>query len=182
MTEALVFLGDLDPEAIGASIEHATHYEPTPVGDLERLLAHVPFAFERATFVDVGAGMGRAVLAAARYPFRQIVGFEISPALVAVARDNLAAFPRDGLRCNDVRIVRGDAATFRFPKGDLVAYLYNPFDGALLANVLARLAAAPSGELAVLYHTPVERAAIEERPEFELVAEEPFGVVYVLTR
>ncbi len=178
VTEALVFLGDLDPEAIGASIEHATHYEPTPVGDLERLLAHVTFPLESATFVDVGAGMGRAVFAAARYPFRQVVGLEISPALVAVARDNLAAFAKQDLRCRDIRIVRGDAATFRFPKGDLVVYLYNPFDATLLARVTATLARAERANLAILYHTPVERDVIESRPEFELVGEEPFGVAY----
>ena len=179
VTEALVFLGDLDPEAIGASLEHATHYEPTPVGDLERLLAHVPFALEKATFVDVGAGMGRAVFAAAQYPFRQIIGLEISPALVAVARDNLARFAADDLRCRDIRFARGDAATYRFPRGDLVVYLYNPFDGALLARVAATLAREERAHLALLYHTPVERVAIEERPEFELVGEEPFGTAYV---
>ncbi len=179
VTEALLFLGDLDPEAIGASIEHATHYEPTPVGDLERLLEHVTFPIESATFVDVGAGMGRAVFAAARYPFRQVVGLEISPALVAVARDNLAAFATGDLRCRDIRLVRGDAATFRFPKGDLVVYLYNPFDATLLARVIATLAREKRTNLAVLYHTPVERDVIEARSEFELVGEEPFGVAYV---
>lgn len=196
VTEALLFLGDLDPEAIGPNIEHATHYEPTPVGDLERLLQHVPFALERATFVDLGAGMGRAVFAAARFPFRQVLGVEISPALVAIARDNVKNFMRaasnvgasgaDGaketqpvLRCRDVRIVRGDAATFRFPQGPLVVYLYNPFDAVLLARVTARLAREQRSELAVLYHTPVERAVLEEHPAFELVAEEPFGVAYV---
>jgi SAM-dependent methyltransferase len=190
VTEALLFVGDLDPEAIGPSIAHATHYEPTPVGDLERLLKHVPFALERATFVDLGAGMGRAVFAAARFPFRQIVGVEISPALVAIARDNAKNFMRAAvtektkgdesiLRCRDVRIICGDAAAFRFPRGPLVVYLYNPFDAVLLARVAARLAREQPHGLAVLYHTPVERAVLEEHPAFELVAEEPFGVVYV---
>ncbi len=86
-TEALLFLGDLDPEGIGPNLVHATHYEPTPVGDLDALLAHVPFALERSTFVDLGSGMGRAVLLAASRPFRQVVGVEISPALHAIARD-----------------------------------------------------------------------------------------------
>jgi SAM-dependent methyltransferase len=122
--------------------------------------------------------MGRAVFAAARYPFRQVVGLEISPALVAVARDNLAAFATQDLRCRDLRIVRGDAATFRFPKGDLVVYLYNPFDATLLARVIANLAREERANLAILYHTPVERDIIESRPEFELVGEESFGVAY----
>ncbi len=181
-TEALVFLGDLDPEAIGPNIAHATHYEPTPVGDLERLLAHVPFEIEDATFVDIGSGMGRAVIAAALRPFRQVVGIEISPALHAIARDNLRGLERPRLRCRDVRLFRRDAASFAFPAGDFVAYLYNPFDETVLRHVVASLAlATPGSRRALLYHTPAARSAIEEDGRFAVIAEEPFGVAYVLT-
>ncbi len=179
-TEALLFLGDLDPEAIGENIVHATHYEPTPVGDLAPLLALVPFALERATFVDLGAGMGRALLLAAAFPFRSVAGVEISPALAAIARENLAKVARDGLVCKDVRVRQGDAATYRFPKGDLVVYLFNPFDGSLLANVIEHLArSTESREIALVYHTPVEREVIEAHPAFELVGEDKNGAVYV---
>jgi SAM-dependent methyltransferase len=184
-TEALLFLGDLDPEAIGPSIAHATHYEPTPVGELDALLRHVPFALDQATFVDLGAGLGRALFAAARYPFRQIVGVEISPALVATARDNAARFAAragDERRCRDVRLVHGDAATFRFPRGDLVVYLYNPFDATLLERVVTSLTRTPREHLAVLYHTPVERDLFDTNAAFEVLAEETFGVAYVHRR
>jgi SAM-dependent methyltransferase len=179
-TEALVFLGQLDPEAIGPSLEHATHYEPTPLAHFERLLAHVPFPLERASFVDLGSGMGRVVLLAAGRPFRQVVGVEISPALHAIARDNLAAFGKASLRCRDVRLVRRDAATAPFPRGDLVVYLYNPFRAPILGRVLAALTARPEGELALVYHTPLERATVEATRAFTLVAEESFGLVYRL--
>lgn len=177
-TEALLFLGELDPEAIGPSIEHATHYEPTPVGDLDALIAHVPFACEGSTFVDLGAGMGRALLLAACHPFRQIVGVEISPALCAIARDNLATIDRAGLRCRDIRIVRADALRYAFPRGDLVVYLYNPFGGAIVSRVLERLAEDRDRNVALVYHTPVERALIDAHPAFELCGETPFGAVY----
>lgn len=180
-TEALLFLGDLDPEAIGPSIVHATHYEPTPVGDLDALLELVPLARENATFVDVGSGMGRAVLLAAGHPFRQVVGVEISPALHAIARDNLKAFDRTSLRCRDVRLVRGDAATFVFPSGDLVVYLFNPFDETILARVLERLVtSAGMRDITLVYHTPVARGAIDAHPDFELIAESALGAVYRL--
>ena len=44
------------------------------MADIDRLLDAVTLAPERCTFVDLGAGMGRVVLHAARRPFRQIVG------------------------------------------------------------------------------------------------------------
>ena len=42
------------------------------------------------TFVDLGAGMGRAMLLAADYPFRAVVGVELHPTLARIARANLA--------------------------------------------------------------------------------------------
>jgi len=177
-TEALIFLGDLDPDAIGPNIAHATHYEPTPVGDLERLLAHVPFPLDGSTFVDLGSGMGRAVVLAARKPFRQVVGVEISRALHEVARDNLAQIDRTTFACRDVRLACKDAMSYRFPAGPLVVYLFNPFDASVLAKILDRLALGPERHVAIVYHTPVEAAVIEAHAAFELIAREPIGEVY----
>ncbi len=148
------------------------------MADFERLIGHVPFPLSAATFVDVGAGMGRVVLLAALHPFRQVVGVEISPALATIARQNLARVPRSTLRCPDVRLVCRDAASYRFPAGDLVVYLYNPFDATVLAPLVARLARRRAARLAILYHTAVERAVIEASGAFEALAEEACGVVF----
>jgi SAM-dependent methyltransferase len=177
-TEALIFLGDLDPEYVGPGIEFATHYEATPVDDAERLLAASPLAPESATFVDVGCGMGRVVFLASQRPFRQIVGVEISPALHAIACANRAAFAGATIRCRDVRLVRADAAAFAFPPGDLVVYLYNPFRAPVLEPMLDALLAGPEREVVLLYHTPLERASIERRPEFACVADLGFGAIF----
>ena len=180
-TEALVFLGELDPEAIGPNLEFATHYEATPIADLDRLLDALELPAERTTLVDLGAGMGRVVLHAATRPFRQIVGVEISPALLEVAKENRRAY-RGELRCGDVRLVRADAARFTFPRGDLAIYLYNPFRANVLAPILDRLAAGPAREVTVLYHTPVERAVLDEHPAFALERDLGIGLVYRLRR
>jgi SAM-dependent methyltransferase len=164
-----VFLGELDPEAIGPAMEHATHYEPSPVDDIDRLLDAVPLEPARTTLVDLGAGMGRVVLHAARRPYRQIVGVEVSPALLEVAKENRAAY-RAPRACNDVRLVRADAATFAFPRGDLLVYLYNPFAAPVLTAVLDRLAKR-AGETVIAYHTPVEAELIDAHPSFVPLAD-----------
>jgi SAM-dependent methyltransferase len=177
-TEALVFLGQLDPEAIGPSLADATHYEPTPPADFDTLLAAVPFGPENTSFVDLGCGMGRTLLLAATRPFKQITGIEISPALAEIARDNLKAADAAAHLCRDIRVVTRDAKTAKLPPGDLVVYMYNPFRGAVMQAVVDRLAARTCGELAVVYHTPEERARFEESGAFETVAEIASGVVY----
>jgi SAM-dependent methyltransferase len=181
-TEALVFLGELDPDAIGPSLRYATHYEPTPVAQAEALLDASPLAPKGATFVDLGAGMGRIVLLAARRTFRTVIGVEISPALVEIGRENLACANDPGRVSRDVRIVRADAAEYRFPAGDLVVYLYNPFRAPILEAVLAALTRPikKRREVVLLYHTPVERETIDGSEAFELVRDLGFGVVYRL--
>lgn len=181
-TEALVFLGELDPEAIGPSLEHATHYEPTPVGQAEALLDASPLAPERATFVDLGAGMGRVVMLAARRAFRAVIGVEISPALVEIARENVASLDDPKRVARDVKIVRADAAAYAFPRGDLVVFMYNPFHGPVFDTVVANLRRLVDRELVLLYHTPVDRAAIDATEVFELVTDLGFGLVYRLRR
>jgi predicted RNA methylase len=178
-TEALVFLGELDPEAIGDSLEHATHYEPTPVAQADALLDASPLRPESTTFVDLGAGMGRVVLLAARRSFRAVIGVEISPALVEIARENVAT-ARDPRRVvRDVKIVRADAAEYTLPRGDLVVYMYNPFRGPVLDAVLTRLRdAGDRAEVIVLYHTAVEQQTVEATQAFERVADLGFGLIY----
>ncbi len=179
-TEALVFLGELDPEAIGPALEYATHYEPTPVAQADALLDLSPLAPASATFVDLGAGMGRVVMLAARRPFRAVIGVEISPALVEIARENLAAL-RDPRRiATDVKIVRADAREYVFPRGDLVVFLYNPFRAAVLADVLTNLRAGEHREVVLLYHTPVEHDEVDGTHAFELLRDLGFGRAYRL--
>lgn len=176
-TEALIFLGDLDPARVGPNIEHATHYEPTPVGEAERLLAAIPRPVEGLTFVDAGSGMGRVVLLAARLAFKAIVGIELSPALHEVALENLARADDPLRRCRDIRLIRADAATYRYPRGDLALYLYNPFRASVLEQVLARVLAAPR-DVVLLYHTALEREAIDANDAFRLVDDLGFAAIW----
>jgi 16S rRNA G966 N2-methylase RsmD len=166
---------------VGPSLEFATHYEPTPVADIDRLLDAVPLAPERTTLVDLGSGLGRVVLQAARRPFRQIIGVEISPALYEVAKDNRAAY-RGALACRDVRLVRADAAAFTFPGGDLLVYLYNPFRAQILGPLLDRLSTDAKRDVFLAYHTPVERATVDAHPAFGLETDLGFGLVYRFRR
>ena len=177
-TEALIFLTTLEPELIGPNLEFATHYEPTPIHDAQRLLDAIPPPLEETTFIDVGSGMGRVVLMAARRPFKMVVGVEISPTLHEVARENLERFREEHeLRCRDVRLIRADAADYRFPRGNLVVYMYNPFRAPVLEQVLPHILAARR-DVTLLYHTPLERGVIETSGAFELIDELGAAAVY----
>jgi SAM-dependent methyltransferase len=172
-THAVAFLSDLDPDAVGDAGAHATHYEAVPVADFRALLAFVPKeAIPDATFVDVGAGMGRAMILAAEYPFKQVVGIEVSPALYEVAKENLATARERGLRCQDLRLMRDDARIAHYPPGNLVVFLFNPFDADALRATLASIEARCNpGKTWLLYHTPVERHVLDALQQWQ-----PLGV------
>lgn len=179
-TQALVFLGQLDPQAVGPGIEFATHYEPTPIGDFDALMKLVPadFSFSKATFLDVGSGMGRVVMHASHYPFRHVVGVEISPALHEIARENLGHYHDARQRCRDIRLKRADVADYVFPPGNLLLYLYNPFSSCMFERFLGKLSASGPREIILIYHTPVERELIQRSSAFTLIADQGFGVIY----
>ncbi len=112
---------------------------------------------EAYTFVDVGAGKGRALLLAAEFPFRKVIGVELSEELSRIAQQNVARWTRVAQPKAKIRAVQGDAAKFRWPRTPLLVYLYNPFACslvALMAERLAAVAAAGSGLVDLLYVNP----------------------------
>lgn len=182
-THAILFLSDLDPESTGDAHAHATHYEAVPIPAFRSLMTCVPeSAIRSSVFIDVGAGMGRALLLASEYPFKQVLGIEISPGLFEVARENVAKAYDLATRCRDIRLIRGDARKRHFPRGDLVVFLYNPFDGEALDAVLDRIGERrDAGAEWILYHVPVHAARLRERG-YQLVTEIPEGQVFRLDR
>jgi SAM-dependent methyltransferase len=111
----------------------------------------------RFTFVDLGAGKGRALLIASLRPFRRIIGVEFAPELARVAALNVQRFHAPAQRCRELDVVCMDAAAFELPEGPLVVFMYNPFGPAVMrevaAHVLDTLRRAPR-ELYVLYANP----------------------------
>jgi SAM-dependent methyltransferase len=119
---------------------------------------------EETTFVDVGAGMGRAMLLAAELPFRAVIGVELNPTLVGIARRNLTVWRKAGRAQSPMRLACGDAAEFVFPRGPCLAFLFNPFGAAVMRRLLRRLAANfqdRPGQLDLLYVNNEQEGTLE---------------------
>ena len=109
-------------------------YLPCSVDALVRLVERAPV---RASdlFVDVGAGVGRAVALVHLLTGAPALGVEVQPALVAAARELAAR-----LRLSRVSFVEADAgqSTDAWSAGS-VFLLYCPFSGDRLAKLLSNL-------------------------------------------
>jgi tRNA G46 methylase TrmB len=140
--------------------EYGFAYEPTDPKYFKTMVGQLPIQFERFTFVDVGSGKGRVLLLATEFPFRRILGLEISKRLQGIAEQNILRFRNNAvnLKCTNVQTVCGDAATFQIPNDPCLLYLFNPFQeeimGTFLANIQESLRKWPR-ELYVVYRTPL---------------------------
>jgi len=90
---------------------------------------------EQDVFLDYGSGLGRVLLMAAQYPFRRVLGVELSARLNERARRNVACC-RGKLRCTDIEVIQADASAFVPPSDVSIMYLYSPFGPAILPRVL----------------------------------------------
>jgi SAM-dependent methyltransferase len=97
-------------------------------------MQHVELRPGKDVFLDFGSGKGRALLMAAQYPFKRIVGIEISEQLNNAARANIARWS-GRLVCSDIQLRTGDAAHCHIPRDATVLYFYNPFHGPTLRSV-----------------------------------------------
>jgi SAM-dependent methyltransferase len=125
--------------------------------------------------LDAGCGKGRVVFQAARrYPLRRIVGFDISPELIEIARGNVER-NRRRLRCRDIELVVADAREWMIPDDVTIVVLYNSFVGEVLDGFLRQLIASVDRrprDVRLIYLNATRQTAVEATGRFRLVGGE----------
>jgi SAM-dependent methyltransferase len=109
------------------------------------------------TFVDIGAGKGRALLLATELQFRRVIGVELNKGLADTARRNVTLWSRFARPCTKIRVLQEDASEFGWPRTPMLVYLNNPFECELVEQMAKKIAvAAESGHglVDVLYVNP----------------------------
>jgi len=134
-----------------------------------------PHPISRYTFIDIGAGKGRAMLVASELPFHQVIGIELNPVLADTAQRNLdhwlAAHSADTTapRLAPIRLYEQDVLTFDLPRTPTLAFLFHPFEApvlkALLRRIEAHFAKRP-GTLDILYVNAECRNVLDRHPAF----------------
>jgi hypothetical protein len=107
-------------------------YQPTPVRHILHLIAATALA-EDDVFVDLGSGLGHVPLLVSMVTGAQSLGIEVQAAYVASARECAQS-----LHLSPVRFIPQDAREADLSSGT-VFYLYSPFKGSILTDVLSAL-------------------------------------------
>lgn len=132
-------------------------------------------------FIDIGAGKGRCLLLASAWPFRSIIGVEISPQLIGIAQTNIDAYADPGQQCTSFSLVCADILDYRFPPRPSVLYMFNPFErpvvATLLGNIERSLVESPR-QLFLVYQNALHGSVFDESSIFARRFEGTGYVVY----
>jgi SAM-dependent methyltransferase len=147
--------------------EHGSPYAGAQPSVIRAGISQVP-DLESCTFIDLGCGKGRPMLVASEFPFRDIIGVELSPPLAEVAQRNADLIAAKFPRRTRIRVHEGDATAFPMPAGNVLLFIYNSFDRELMQKVVESVETAikadPSRAIYVVYCNPASGACVDESP------------------
>lgn len=166
-----------DIDNVGQNGAHSTGHEPIQRLCFAQMLRFSPVEYTQYTFVDFGSGKGRAVLLAARFPFRQVLGIEFSPTLHRAALRNVARFRALHTEAVPIELRCEDAALSQLPRSPLLCFFYNPFGEVVMRKVLQNLRCHPR-PLRILYRNPVWASLMDESPFLILKTATPAFRIY----
>ncbi len=155
----------LDRSRVRDFVTH--HYVGCSPNCVRRAIEALPDTTDYA-FYDLGCGMGRALIIASEFPFRHLVGIELSRDLCAIARKNLAETARRYPERTRATVLNEDALTARFEQARLVVFFYHSFGLSVLAPVVDRIEALARGglDIFVIFENPVHADVIERSSVF----------------
>jgi SAM-dependent methyltransferase len=152
-------------------------YQPTEPALFREMLASLMSSakidFREFIFIDIGSGKGRALLMAADYPFRRVLGVELLPELHRVAKENIGKYKSDSQQCFAVDCLLTDASEFAFPPEPTVLYLFNPLPESGLARLIGNLERSLRERpraVFVLYHNPLLEQVLARSAVFKRIA------------
>jgi len=154
-TSKIVCISDLQDNIDFSAYNIDELYAGTPTHLFKGL--HAPAKQEKlqeATYIDIGSGKGRMLIQAAEAGFTNICGIEISPTLANEGRENC----EKAITTQNVKwdISTKDATKITYPDGNLVIFMYNPFDQIVfdkfLDNLVANIKNSPRSVIIIYNH------------------------------
>jgi SAM-dependent methyltransferase len=151
------------------SVQPEDHYGYDPVRSSTfcRALKALPIKHEEFVFVDFGSGKGRALLLASHFPFKKIIGVEMTPQLNEIARKNIRIYKDKRRKCFDVESISSEATVFPIPVEKAVFYFFNPFGSNVMSQVLTNIEDSLKRrrrEIFIIYAYPVYRKLLDQAP------------------
>jgi len=125
---------------LGLTSQYSVDYVPIHERVINHVLNNLNISYEDYIFIDLGCGKGRAILAAMLFPFKKIIGVELIEFTSKIATDNVEILKKNKLvKCTDIEICCQDAINFDIPNDNITFFLFMPFVGPILDQVLDKI-------------------------------------------
>lgn len=169
-TEAIREIGSLDIESENA--KYAVRYQPSSASMVSNLLSELDIDYSQFSFLDFGAGKGKVLLLAGKFPFQSVIGIEFCSELQQIALDNIAGQSKNNINAKNIDCVHADVTQFPLPDGPLVLYFYNPFGEKIMRQVVNSIEQSYKNnqrEIIVLYVEPALRDVFSEATVWSII-------------
>lgn len=169
----------------GAVAAHAVQYEASALPKLRRVLRHLGIDFSQYVFIDMGSGKGLVVFEAARHPFAEVIGVEISRRLHETAAGNLERVRRHLCLRAPVTLLHMNALDHDCAAPRQVVYLYNPFDEVILRELMRALETRlqrGAKDILIAYVNPLHKDMLEVEFPVTAVHRHATLIIYRLHR
>lgn len=133
---------------------------------------------KESVFVDFGSGKGRALLIAAQYGFRKVIGVEFSEPLCQVARKNLETFRSSRKITSEVLVVHADVVQHVVQPDETVFYFFDPFSAHVLEQVIDNIRQSLGTHprrIWIIYNSPKHFEIIERSGQFTRIQNGEIG-------
>lgn len=166
---------EIESDELGYDDEQVHSYGPAEWRTLKRALPRSEVT-SQDVFVDLGCGLGRVLLMALDYPFKRVIGVELSPQLHAAAQANVASAKL--ARAEAIEVVLADVREYEIPDDVTFVFHYNPFSGDVFEGAMARVFAsfdrAPR-RLRIVYRYPLEHERLLASGRVRVIGEAKDG-------
>jgi hypothetical protein len=156
LVSGVLQLEEPSPEVVRLESEMVA-YQPTPARHIFHFINRVALT-EQDSLIDLGSGLGHVALVASICTSARCMGIELQPSYVECARKSTHS-----LKLANARFIQGDARAADLSQGT-VFYLYTPFVGTILRDVLRLLREeATCREIRIATFGPCTRIVAEEQ-------------------
>jgi len=124
----------IDLPSLGLDVNVGHRQESTPRRHIKRIIHSLEIS-PKDVFIDIGSGVGCVMLIAGKYPFKKIIGVDVSAELNKICEENIQKM-KHRLKCKNFTNITSNAADYEIPDDVTFVYFFNPFGLEVMSNVI----------------------------------------------
>ena len=163
-TTGIIELNSL--EIVSENRGNGVRYEATNSLIFSNIFQKLDRNFKDSIFIDFGSGKGRAIMMAADYYFKLLIGVEFSSELCQIADQNIKRYSKKQQREINYKIINLDAVDFKVPSDADVFYFFNPFDEKIMNIIVDNIDVSVRRcrrEILIIYINAIHKHVFETR-------------------